>query len=100
MAKIIGIDLGTSNSAAAVMEGGKPVGTITDARLFDAILEDAEVRHQKVRVVMGPALPLMEPEATLAEIAKKLGNGSQAVLVKMKEGFGIITKQDIIGKLK
>ncbi|MBK9514336.1 MAG: pyridoxal-phosphate dependent enzyme [Flavobacteriales bacterium] len=83
-----------------VMEGGKPVGTITDARLFDAILEDAEVRHQKVRVVMGPALPVMDPEATLAEIAKKLGNGSQAVLVKMKEGFGIITKQDIIGKLK
>ena len=25
MAKIIGIDLGTSNSAAAVMEGGRPV---------------------------------------------------------------------------
>ena len=89
-----------------VMEGGKPVGTITDARLFDAILEDAEVRHRKVRVVMGPALPVMDPEATLAEIAKKLGNGSQAVLVKMPvtpsgaEGYGIITKQDIIGKLK
>ncbi|MEO8588113.1 MAG: pyridoxal-phosphate dependent enzyme, partial [Flavobacteriales bacterium] len=83
-----------------VMEGGKPVGTITDARLFDAILEDAEVRHQKVRLVMGPSLPVMDPDATLAEIAKKLGNGSQAVLVKMKQGFGIITKQDIIGKLK
>ena len=83
-----------------VMENGKPVGTITDARLFDAILEDAEVRHQKVRVVMGPSLPVMDPEATLADIAKKLGNGSQAVLVRMKEGFGIITKQDIIGKLK
>jgi molecular chaperone DnaK len=25
MGKIIGIDLGTSNSAAAVMEGGKPI---------------------------------------------------------------------------
>ncbi len=25
MAKIIGIDLGTSNSAAAVLEGGRPV---------------------------------------------------------------------------
>jgi hypothetical protein len=61
-----------------VMEGGKPVGTITDARLFDAILEDAEVRHQKVRVVMGPALPC----DGLA--AKKLGNGQ---LVKMKEGL-------------
>ncbi len=65
-----------------VMENGKPVGTITDARLFDAILEDADVRHQKARVVMGPALPVMEPEATLEEIAKKLGNGSQAVLVR------------------
>ncbi|MFZ1694394.1 MAG: pyridoxal-phosphate dependent enzyme [Flavobacteriales bacterium] len=83
-----------------VMENGKPVGTITDARLFDAILEDAEVRTQKVRVVMGPALPVIEPEAQLEDIAKRLGNGSPAVLVKMKEGFGIITKQDIIGKLK
>jgi cystathionine beta-synthase len=83
-----------------VMENGVPVGTITDARLFDAILEDAEVRHQKARVLMGRPLPIMSPEATLAEIAKQLGNGSQAVLVKMKERFGIITKQDIIGKLK
>ena len=83
-----------------VMENGKPVGTITDARLFDAILEDAEVRTQKVRVVMGPALPVIEPDAHLEDIAKRLGNGSPAVLVKMKDGFGIITKQDIIGKLK
>jgi cystathionine beta-synthase len=83
-----------------VMENGKPVGTITDARLFDAILEDAEVRTQKVRVLMGAALPVIEPDAHLEDIAKRLGNGSPAVLVKMKEGFGIITKQDIIGKLK
>ncbi|MBS1581310.1 MAG: pyridoxal-phosphate dependent enzyme [Bacteroidetes bacterium] len=83
-----------------VMEKGVPVGTITDARLFDAILEDAEVRHQKARVVMGPALPVMAPDAHLEEIAKKLGNGSPAVLVELKQGFGIITKQDIIGKLK
>ncbi len=83
-----------------VMENGKPVGTITDARLFDAMLEDADVRTQKARVVMGPALPVIEPDAHLEEIAKRLGNGSPAVLVQMKEGYGIITKQDIIGKLK
>lgn len=83
-----------------VFEGGKPVGTITDARLFDAILEDAEVRTQKARVVMGPALPVVQPDAHLEEIAKKLGNGSPAVLVEQANGFGIITKQDIIGKLK
>lgn len=83
-----------------VMDAGRPVGTITDARLFDAILEDAEVRHQKARVVMGPALPVMAPDAHLEDIAKKLGNGSPAVLVELKNGFGIITKQDIIGKLR
>jgi cystathionine beta-synthase len=83
-----------------VMENGKPVGTITDARLFDAILEDAEVRTQKARVVMGPALPVLAPDAKLEEVAAKLGNGAHAVLVQQANGYGILTKQDIIGKLK
>ena len=83
-----------------VFEGGKPVGTITDARLFDAILEDADVRTQAARVVMGPALPVLQVDATLEEVAKKLGNGSPAVLVEQMNGYGINTKQDIIGKLK
>lgn len=83
-----------------VFEGGKPVGTITDARLFDAILEDADVRLQAVRVVMGPALPVLKPEATLEEVAGQLGNGSPAVLVEQAGGYGILTKQDILGKLR
>ncbi len=83
-----------------VFEGGKPVGTITDARLFDAILEDADVRTQAARVVMGPALPVLQIDATLEEVAKRLGNGSPAVLVEQVNGYGILTKQDIIGKLK
>jgi cystathionine beta-synthase len=83
-----------------VFENGKPVGTVTDSRLFAAILEDAEVRTQKSRMVMGPALPVIGLDTTLEEIAKKLGNGSPAVLVEQPNGYGIITKQDIIGKLK
>ncbi|MFN3876422.1 MAG: pyridoxal-phosphate dependent enzyme, partial [Flavobacteriales bacterium] len=82
-----------------VFEAGRPVGTITDARLFDAILEDAEVRTQRARVVMGPPLPVVLPDARLEEVAERLGNGSPAVLVEQPEGYGIITKQDIIGKL-
>jgi cystathionine beta-synthase len=83
-----------------VFDNGKPVGTLTDARLFDAILEDADVRLQAVRLLMGPALPVMQPDTRLEEIAKQLGNGSPAVLVQLPNGFGIITKQDILGKLK
>ena len=83
-----------------VFEGDKPVGTITDARLFDAILEDADVRTQAVRVVMGPGLPVFGVDATLDEICARLGTGSPAVLVEQVHGYGIITKQDIIGKLR
>jgi cystathionine beta-synthase len=79
-----------------VMENGRPVGTITDARLFDAILEDAEVRTQKSRVVMGPSLPVLGMDAKLEEVAAKLGNGAPAVLVQRPNGYGILTKQDII----
>jgi cystathionine beta-synthase len=89
-----------------VFENGKPVGTITDARLFDAILEDADVRHQAARVVMGPALPVIGLHATLEEVTERLGNGSPAVLVELGntpkglDAYGILTKQDIIGKLR
>ncbi|MCO6482082.1 MAG: pyridoxal-phosphate dependent enzyme [Flavobacteriales bacterium] len=83
-----------------VFEGGKPVGTITDARLFDAILEDPDVRLQACRVVMGPPLPVLMPEAALEQVAKELGGGSPAVLVEQANGYGILTKQDILGKLR
>ncbi|HRO40753.1 MAG TPA: CBS domain-containing protein, partial [Flavobacteriales bacterium] len=83
-----------------VFDGSKPVGTLTDAQLFDAILEDSDVRLQAVRVLMGPSLPVMQPDTRLEEIAKQLGNGSPAVLVQQPNGYGIITKQDILGKLK
>ena len=49
---------------------------------------------------MDPALPVMQPDTRLEEIAKQLANGSPAVLVELPNGYGIITKQDIIGKLK
>ena len=57
MGRVIGIDLGTSNSAAAVMEGGRP-----------AIIPSAEgagVASGKVRVVEDRALALTEALALL-----------------------------------
>ena len=78
MAKIIGIDLGTSNSAAAVMEGGKPViipsaeGTTLGGKAFpsyvaftkeDQLLVGEPARRQAVS----------NPEGTVFAFKRKMG---------------------------
>ncbi len=87
-------------SQLPVMADGKPVGSLTANRVFDAIMEDSDVRLQAVRVLMGPAWPVVKPGTRLDVIAESLGNGTEAVLVEQANGLGIITRQDIIQRLK
>src|SRR5882762_1711987 len=78
MSKIIGIDLGTSNSAAAVMEGGKPTiipsaeGTTLGGKAFPsyvAITKDNQL------LVGEPARrqAVSNPESTLTAFKRKMG---------------------------
>ncbi len=78
MAKIIGIDLGTSNSAAAVMEGGRPTiipsaeGTSIGGKAFPsyvALTKDGEL------LVGEPARrqAVTNPEGTIAAAKRKMG---------------------------
>ena len=78
MAKIIGIDLGTSNSAAAVMEGGRPTiipsaeGTSIGGKAFPsyvAFTKDGQL------LVGEPARrqAVTNPEGTIAAIKRKMG---------------------------
>ncbi|OPY34601.1 MAG: molecular chaperone DnaK [Methanomassiliicoccales archaeon PtaU1.Bin124] len=78
MAKIIGIDLGTSNSAAAVMEGGRPTiipsaeGTSIGGKAFPsyvAFTKDGQL------LVGEPARrqAVSNPEGTIAAIKRKMG---------------------------
>jgi molecular chaperone DnaK len=78
MPKIIGIDLGTSNSAAAVVEGGKPViipsaeGTTLGGKAFPSYVafgKDSEL------LVGEPARrqAVTNPEGTITAIKRKMG---------------------------
>src|SRR5439155_4101788 len=78
MSKIIGIDLGTSNSAAAVMEGGKPSiipsaeGTTLGGKAFPsyvAITKDSQL------LVGEPARrqAVSNPESTMSAFKRKMG---------------------------
>jgi len=78
MAKIIGIDLGTSNSAAAVMEGGKPViipsaeGTTLGGKAFPSYV--AFTKDNQL-LVGEPARrqAVTNPEGTLTAFKRKMG---------------------------
>src|SRR5512136_2454939 len=79
MAKVIGIDLGTSNSAAAVMEGGRPViipsvegAGVASGKAFPsyvAFTKDGQL------LVGEPARrqAVSNPEGTIAAIKRKMG---------------------------
>lgn len=78
MAKIIGIDLGTTNSEAAYMEGGRPViipsaeGSTFGGKMFPSVVaftKDGE------RLVGEPAKrqAVLNPERTITRIKRKIG---------------------------
>ena len=78
MAKIIGIDLGTSNSAASVMEGGRPTmipsaeGTSLGGKAFPSYVAFTKVGE---RLVGEPASrqAITTPEGTIVAAKRKMG---------------------------
>jgi len=82
MARIIGIDLGTSNSAAAVMEGGRPTiipsaeGTSVGGKSFPsyvAFTQDGQL------LVGEPARrqAVTNPNGTIKNVKRKMGSGEK-----------------------
>ncbi|MCD4842169.1 MAG: molecular chaperone DnaK [Methanosarcinales archaeon] len=95
MAKIIGIDLGTSNSAAAALIGGRPTiipsaeGASVGGKAFPSVVAFTEDGQ---RLVGEPARrqAVTNPEGTVMAIKRKMGTGEK-VKIKDKE----FTPQDI-----
>ncbi|MFX0168513.1 MAG: molecular chaperone DnaK [Candidatus Hodarchaeota archaeon] len=78
MAKIIGIDLGTSNSAAAVMRGDRPVivpsaeGPTVSGKAFPSFVA---ITEDGTRLVGEPARrqAVANPEGTITAVKRKMG---------------------------
>jgi len=89
MSKIIGIDLGTSNSAAAVVEGGKAIiipsaeGTTVGGKAFPSYVAFAKDGQL---LVGEPARrqAVTNPERTILAIKRKMGT-SEKVIIEGKE---------------
>ncbi len=85
MSKIIGIDLGTSNSAAAVLEGSKPViipsaeGATVAGKAFPSVVAFTKDNQM---LVGEPARrqSVTNPEGTVAAAKRKMGTSEKFTL--------------------
>src|SRR6476661_1297904 len=85
MAKIIGIDLGTTNSVVAVMEGGEPV-VITNAeggRLTPSVVGFTKSGERLVGQV-AKRQAVTNPENTVFSIKRFMGRRQDEVSEEMK----------------
>ncbi len=81
--RIIGIDLGTSNSAAAIIQGGKPTiipsaeGQTAHGKAFPSVVAFTEDENGKIiRLVGTPAVnqAVTNPENTITKAKRKMGS--------------------------
>ncbi len=99
MSKIIGIDLGTSNSAAAVLEGGAPkiVPSAEGATQYGKAFPSYVAFTKDGALIVGePARrqAVMNPEGTVHAVKRLMGSG-KTVRVKVGKEFKEYTPQEI-----
>ena len=87
-------------SQIPITKDGKIAGYVDDSRLYQAIIENAEIMDAPLSMVMQEALPVMPGNATIEEISKKVNKQVPAVLIDLGEGkFHIVTRHDLINAI-
>lgn len=80
-----------------VMDGGEIVGSITEHRILNLLVDDANNKAQQVGKVMNKPFPVVDLAATGANISKLISKDNNAVMVKANSGaWHIITEFDLI----
>jgi len=84
-------------SQLPVVEDGTSVGSLREGELLKRLVELPKLQQDRIRDVMGPPFPMVDPRSSLEQAYKHLQRGNEALLVG-KEGAleGIITRIDII----
>jgi cystathionine beta-synthase len=97
IAKAIELLRNNSVSQLPVFCDGKPVGSINESRLLNALIDDPALKEAPVSTVMDDPFPFVLPSTRIDVIGKMISAHTPAVLVdKKSDGFHIITKSDLI----
>jgi cystathionine beta-synthase len=88
-------------SQLPVTDGGRFIGSITETRLYQAIVQDPEVKSRTVDTIMQPAFPFADVSMDMGALSRMITPENAAVLVrdfKTQETF-IVTRWDVIRAL-
>ena len=83
-------------SQIPVIEGDGVVGSISEARILDILVSDPGARSKPVAEYMEDPFPILPADASINVVAEHMKIDSTAVLVRLPNGFDIITKSDLI----
>lgn len=87
-------------SQLPVKENGNFVGSLNDAKVLEAILDDTENSNLPVNAFMDKAFPIVSPTDDIREVAQKLDKTTGAALVKFGETeYHILSRHDLVAAL-
>src|ERR1700752_9297 len=79
-----------------VLEEGRAVGSLRESRVLAKVVRNRELLNSPVSEVMEASFPILDVDASLSEVTRRLQT-SQAVLVEeYRRIIGIITRHDVL----
>jgi cystathionine beta-synthase len=89
-----------SISQIPVLKDGNFVGSIDDSSVYQALVENPELRDAPISSIMGEAFPIVKAATHVEELCKLINKNTPAVLVNMPDGgHHIVTRYDIISAM-
>jgi predicted transcriptional regulator len=79
-----------------VLEEHRSVGSLRESNVLQKLLSNRELLDAKVSDVMDKSFPVVEMDATLADIKSKLQKSPAVLIEDFKRITGIITRSDVL----
>ncbi|HYE58273.1 MAG TPA: pyridoxal-phosphate dependent enzyme [Rhodothermales bacterium] len=86
-------------SQVPVFEDTQPVGSLSESAILNRLIAQPDARDLPVREVMGEPFPVVPASLHLDHLTAYLEQGAGAVLVHEENGYGILTRSDLISAL-
>src|SRR6478672_4432080 len=83
-----------------VLEENRSVGSLRESNVLQKLLSNRELLEAKVSDVMDKSFPVVEMDATLADIKSKLQKSPAVLIEDFKRVTGIITRSDVLDLTK